>query len=56
MPFWDRTIELMVSTHPSADHVTGLVEVANRYKVKQVLYPDLDFESDIYDQLLRTIE
>jgi competence protein ComEC len=56
MPFWDRTIELMVSTHPSADHVTGLVEVANRYKVKQVLYPDLDFESDIYDQWLRTVE
>ena len=56
MPFWDRTIELMVSTHPSADHVTGLVEVANRYKVKQVLYPNLDFESDIYGQWLRSVE
>jgi len=56
MPFWDRTIELVVSTHPSADHVTGLVEVLNRYQVKQVLHPDLDFESDIYDEWLRLLK
>jgi len=53
MPFWDRTIDLVVLTHPSADHVAGLVEVLNRYNVKQVLYPLLDFESDIYDEWLR---
>ncbi len=56
MPFWDRTIELVVLTHPSADHVTGLVEVLNRYKVKQVLHPDLDFESDIYDEWLKLLK
>jgi len=56
MPFWDRTIELVVLTHPSADHVTGLVEVLNRYKVRQVLYPDLEFKSDIYDEWLRLLE
>jgi len=56
MPFWDRTIDLVILTHPSADHVTGLVEVLQRYEVKQVLYPDLDFESDIYDEWLRVIE
>ncbi len=56
MPFWDRTIELVVLTHPSADHVTGLVEVLQRYKVRQVLYPDLEFESDIYDEWLRLLQ
>ncbi|GAG83759.1 unnamed protein product, partial [marine sediment metagenome] len=56
MPFWDRTIELVILTHPSADHVTGLVEVLNRYKVKQVLHPDSDFESDIYDEWLRLLK
>jgi len=56
MPFWDRTIELVVLTHPSADHVTGLIEVLNRYKVKQVLYPHLEFESDIYSEWQRLVE
>lgn len=37
MPFWDRTIELMVLTHPQADHLTGLVEVLRRFKVQKIL-------------------
>ncbi len=56
LPFWDRTIDLVVLTQPHADHVTGLVEVLQRYKVKQILHPDLDFESDIYDEWLRLIK
>ncbi len=56
MPFWDRTIDLVILTHPDADHVSGLVEVLRRYKVKQVLYPDLDAESSVYDEWLRLLK
>jgi competence protein ComEC len=56
MPFWDRTIELVILTHPSADHVTGLIEVLNRYRVERVCYPDLDFSSATYDEWLKLIE
>ncbi len=56
MPFWDRTIELVVLTHPHADHVAGLVEVLNRYKVKQVLYPDLEYQSPVYNEWLNLIK
>ncbi|GAH03439.1 unnamed protein product, partial [marine sediment metagenome] len=59
MPFWDRTIELVVLTHPHSDHLTGLVEVLQRYQVEQVLYPDLDdldYESPLYDEWLGLIE
>lgn len=37
LPFWDRTIELVVLTHPDGDHLNGLIEVLRRYRVKQVL-------------------
>jgi competence protein ComEC len=33
MPFWDRTIELMVLSHPHADHLSGLISVLQRYTV-----------------------
>jgi competence protein ComEC len=33
LPFWDRTIELMVLTHPHVDHAAGLVDVLKRYTV-----------------------
>jgi len=35
MPFWDRTVEMVILTHPQADHFTGLIDVSERYKVKQ---------------------
>lgn len=56
LPFWDRTIDLVVCTQPQADHVTGLVEVLQRYKVKQVLEPGIPYASFIYREWLRLIE
>lgn len=56
MPFWDRTIDLVVLTHPDYDHLAGLVEVLRRFKVKQVLHPALDDSSPIYDEWLKLIE
>lgn len=38
LPWWDKQIDLMVLTHPHDDHVTGLIEVLKRYKVKRILY------------------
>jgi competence protein ComEC len=56
MPFWDRTIELVVLTHPHDDHLSGLVEVLKRYQVERVLYPDLDYDSPLYEEWERLIE
>jgi len=33
LPFWDRSLDLVVLTHGDADHVTGLVPLLERYKV-----------------------
>lgn len=38
MPFFDKKIEMMILTHPHADHVGGLVEVLRRYQVDQIYY------------------
>ena len=56
LPFWDRTIDLMISTQPQADHITGLVEVLQRYKVKQVLEPGVPYNSSIYNEWLKLVE
>ena len=36
MPFWDRSIDAVVLTHPDADHLNGLVSVLERYDVALV--------------------
>ncbi len=56
LPFWDRTIDLVISTQPQADHITGLVEVLQRYKVKQVLEPGVPYDSLIYEEWLKLVE
>jgi competence protein ComEC len=38
LPFWERRIDLMVLTHPHDDHLFGLNEVLERYRVDQALY------------------
>ncbi len=56
LSFWSRTIDLMISTQPQADHITGLVEVLQRYKVKQVLEPGVPYDSLIYKKWLELVK
>lgn len=51
IPFWDREIELVISTHPQKDHYFGLIEVAKRYKLDNFLYNPLDVGSQEYEAL-----
>lgn len=37
LPWTDRSIELLVLTHPQADHALGLLDVLERYDVREVL-------------------
>jgi competence protein ComEC len=37
IPFWDREIDLVVATHPEADHINGLPGVFDRYRVGRLL-------------------
>ncbi|QQR78385.1 MAG: MBL fold metallo-hydrolase [Candidatus Moraniibacteriota bacterium] len=37
VPFYDRTIEVLIPTHPDADHIGGLSALLERYRVKTVL-------------------
>ena len=54
MPFWDREIEVVILTHPEADHLTGLIEVFKRYRVKTLVATPLDVSSQGY-QVLKNI-
>jgi competence protein ComEC len=52
MPFGDMEIELVVLTHPHADHINGLLYVFERYGVGEVWFNNVDYKSEIYEYLL----
>ena len=48
MPFYDRTIDLFILTHPDADHITGLVSALEYYDVKYILTSGIQNETAVY--------
>ncbi|KKU12221.1 MAG: S-layer protein [Candidatus Woesebacteria bacterium GW2011_GWA1_45_8] len=34
LPFYSNKVDLLILTHPQADHLAGLLEVVKRYKIK----------------------
>ncbi len=54
IPFWDRDIDLLIATHPDADHVAGLPGVFNRYAVDQLIANSRTAATDVYRALLTT--
>ncbi|MCL5074162.1 MAG: DNA internalization-related competence protein ComEC/Rec2 [Chloroflexi bacterium] len=55
LPFWDRTIDLVIATHPHEDHITGLLAVMQRYRVKQVLDSGYPHNTPTYRRWLEAI-
>lgn len=57
MPFGDRTIDLVVLSHPESDHMSGLIEVLKSYKVENILWtgilrdtPEFDVWQDLIEK------
>jgi len=48
LPFWDRTIKLIILTHPHADHLTGLIDAIQKYRVGQIVQPQIDSSSPLW--------
>src|SRR3989338_5213486 len=55
MRFFDRFIDVVALTHPHADHVSGLIEVLERYNVGMIIESGVDYhtaEAKIFESLI----
>ena len=53
MPFGDRSIDVVIATHPDADHIGGLPEVASRYNIGIFLEPGVESQGEL-NQILHS--
>ncbi len=57
LPFYDRTIDYVLATHPDLDHYGGCVDVLKNYKVKEIIINGRKKENDpywrIWDQAIK---
>ena len=55
LPYYQRTLDLLVLTHPDNDHVAGLPEVLRRYDVGAVLLTGITHSNAAYQTLLQEL-
>lgn len=55
MPFGDHSIDVVIATHPDADHISGLVDVIKNYKVGTFMEPGVSSDSKVYQALESTV-
>lgn len=56
MPWGDKNIELVILTHPDADHLSGLVDLLDNYEAGIFLDNGQEADTEIYKQLKQKIE
>jgi competence protein ComEC len=52
MPFWDRSIDIVMGTHPDMDHIGGIPGVFERFNVEHLLIPGIGADTDLYSEML----
>ncbi len=55
MPFYDHSLDVVIATHPDADHIGGLLPVLKRYSVDLVLRPGVKSDTPAGGSLLRLL-
>lgn len=56
MPFFDRSIDVVIATHPDRDHIGGLVDVFERYRVSSFIYSGNERDTAVFDELNERVE
>lgn len=52
IPWGIREFDTIFVSHPHADHITGLIEFLERYRVKEIVLPDVSLDTPEYKVLM----
>jgi competence protein ComEC len=56
LPFYDRTIDLFILSHPNKDHFNGFFEILDKYKIRAVMLNNFTYPSSSFQKLLEELK
>lgn len=56
MPFFDRSLDIVIATHPDEDHIGGLPDVLERFKTDVFIEPGVEKNSGTYNTITEILE
>ncbi len=54
--FFDQKIEIIILSHPHADHITGLLEILQYFEVGKIIATKVGYDSAVYDAFWQEAE
>jgi competence protein ComEC len=55
MPFWDRSLDLIILSHPEKDHMQGLLDILKRYKADYIVWSGIKKQDAEYLEWLKVL-
>jgi competence protein ComEC len=55
MPFWDRSLDLVILSHPEKDHMQGIIEILKRYKADYIVWSGIKKQDAEYLEWLKVL-
>ena len=55
LPWYDRSIDVLIGTHPDKDHIGGLIDVLERYQVDSLFQSSVQGETAIWNTFEKRI-
>jgi len=56
MPFWDKTVDFVILSHPEADHMQGLLNILQNYKADYILWTGVKKTAAEYDKWMKVLD
>jgi len=56
MPHWDKTLDVIILTHPDADHIAGLIPVLESFEVKMVVWTGKTRDTRVFEAWKDAVE
>ena len=54
LPFFDRSLDMVIGTHADSDHIGGTSKVLDRYRVSRVVLPDRPNDTPTYQAVIES--
>ena len=56
MPFYDRSIDMIITSHPDMDHIGGVPDVLRRFEVEHIMIPGVGSDTKVYEEMINVVQ
>ncbi|NMB92314.1 MAG: MBL fold metallo-hydrolase [Parcubacteria group bacterium] len=56
LPFYDKTIDLVILSHPNKDHFNGLFYLLDKYKIRAVMLNNYTYPASTFQKLIQELQ